>query len=626
MRTCSRLLSVALMVIGTVWVCPTGSAQTRAPQTVLTIHWGVEDFPTNPVMDAAIRDALLSRSGAPVDYYAEYLESETLPPENTSVALRKYIRHKFEGRRIDLVITTATPALQFATRHREELFPNVPIVFVAGVVPDGMVNHTFARVTGVVSDPGFGETLDLALRLHRSVRQVFVVAQAPTVEGYDERVRSALHPFGQRVKLTYIRERSTSDLLATIKTIPADSLILYTRYAPSDAENVVDTDAVARLMAEVSPVPIYGVSDVYMDTGVVGGMMRGTRATGTRIGEIARQILDGAPPENIPVGVVALVPTFDWRQVRRWGIDPSLLPPGSDIRFRVPTIWETYRGYIIGTVIVVGVQLLLIAGLLAQRARRQRAEETVRASEVMLRTSYDRIRHMAGRLINAQEAARASMARDLHDDVCQRLVCVNMTVKSLQRLSGDIHDGDARQAFAQLERETNDMFDGIRRLSHELHPANLSLIGLAATLKAHCNEVASRHGVQVKFETAGELGHVPGNLALCFFRIGQEALRNGVVHGKAQRFVVSLTRRGEVIELTVTDDGSGFDLEAVRGDASNGLGLVSMEERAHAIGAEVHIVSGPRQGTTVRVRSSGGDREPANRETAPERRPMPLST
>jgi signal transduction histidine kinase len=579
----------------------------------VTIHWGAEDFPTNPTIDAAIRDALLSRSAAPVDYYAEYLESETLPPENAAVALRDYIRHKFEGRRIDLVITTATPALQFAIRHREELFPDIPIVFAAGVAPDVMGDRAFPRVTGVVSDPGFGETLDLALRLHPSVRHVFVVAQAPTVESYDERVRSALRPFAQRVELTYIREPSISDLLSRIRAIPAESLILYTRYAPSDAENIVHTDAVVRLMAEVSPVPIYGTTDVYIDTGVVGGMMRGTRATGTRIGEIARQILDGAPPENIPVGVAPLVPTFDWRQVQRWGIDPSRLPPGSDIRFRVPTTWETYRGYIIGTVIVVGVQLLLIAGLLAQRARRQRAEDTIRAREVMLRTSYDRIRHMAGRLINAQEAARASMARDLHDDVCQRLVCVSMTVKGLQRLSGDIQDGDAQQAFAQLERETTDMFDGIRRLAHELHPANLSLLGLGPTLKAHCNEVASRHSVQVKFETAGELGHVPGNVALCFFRIGQEALRNGVVHGKAQRFLVSLIRTGEVIELTITDDGGGFDLEAVRGDASTGLGLVSMEERAHAIGAEVHIVSGPRQGTTVRVRSASGDTERANR-------------
>ena len=88
---------------------------------------------------------------------------------------------------------------------------------------------------------------------------------------------------------------------------------------------------------------------------------------------------------------------------------------------------------------------------------------------------------------------------------------------------------------------------------------------------------------------------------VCLFRIAQEALRNAVVHGDAKRVAVSLARSGDHVELTVTDDGSGFDVEAVR-RASSGLGLVSMEERARAVGADVEIVSGVRQGTTIRVR------------------------
>jgi signal transduction histidine kinase len=88
---------------------------------------------------------------------------------------------------------------------------------------------------------------------------------------------------------------------------------------------------------------------------------------------------------------------------------------------------------------------------------------------------------------------------------------------------------------------------------------------------------------------------------VCLFRIAQESLRNAVVHGDAKRLQVSLARSGEHIELTVTDDGCGFDVEAVR-RTSSGLGLVSMEERARGIGADVQIVSGVRQGTTIRVR------------------------
>ena len=174
----------------------------------------------------------------------------------------------------------------------------------------------------------------------------------------------------------------------------------------------------------------------------------------------------------------------------------------ADIRFRVPTVWELYGSYIIATVVVVIAQLLLITGLLGQRARLRRADNTIRAREASLRTSYDRIRHMAGRLINAQEAARADIARDLHDDVSQKLAYVSIGVNSLRNATGNIQDPQTQQVFEELERETRNTFEGIRRLSHDLHPATLRLLGLAPALRSHCNEVAKRQGVEVQFSTA----------------------------------------------------------------------------------------------------------------------------
>jgi signal transduction histidine kinase len=120
-------------------------------------------------------------------------------------------------------------------------------------------------------------------------------------------------------------------------------------------------------------------------------------------------------------------------------------------------------------------------------------------------------------------------------------------------------------------------------------------------LKAHCAEVTKRHNVRVDLDTAGHLGPVHPDIAICFFRIAQEAFRNGIVHGRASRFAVSLARSGEGIELTVSDDGLGFDLDAVR-RSGGGLGLVSMEERARSVGGDVEIVTMLGQGTTIRAR------------------------
>ena len=311
------------------------------------------------------------------------------------------------------------------------------------------------------------------------------------------------------------------------------------------------------------------------------------------------------------------MPTFDWRQLRRWNIDFSSLPAGSDIRFVTPTVWEMYHRYIIGTLVVVVVQAVLITGLLTQRARRRRAEQTIHAREATLRASYERTRQMAGRLINAQEAARASVAQDLHDDVCQQLVFVSMGVSTLRSASGQLQDAETQEALATLEADTQRVFEGLRRLSHDLHPATLRLLGLAAALRTHCAEVAKHHGVEVAFKAEGVPRSVDKDVAVCFFRIAQEALRNGIVHGGARRLSVSLAGSGEHLDLAVADDGTGFDLTSVyRG--GGGLGLVTMNERARVAGATVDIVSQPATGTTVRVR---GPAELPGQEPSPMRRP-----
>lgn len=594
------VLAVTVFVIGT--PCASASAQVQAPRTVVTIHWGSESAPSTGRLDASIRKVLLAKTDPRINYFAEYLESEEFPPETASIALRDYIRQKFEGRHIDAVITVASAALQFALRYREDLFPGAPIVFLAVAVPQVVVDRTGTGIAGVLNDTPFSETMELALNLHPSATRVFVIAQAPSVDGYDKRIQSALSRFSTRVELSYIKEPTVPALLSAVKAVPSQSLILYTRYTPDEPAPNVYPDGIARLIAEASPVPVYTVSDLYLGSGVVGGMMRAAEAAGARVGEIAGQILDGTPPDNIPITAVATVPMFDWRAVKRWGIAPSKLPAGSVILFRTPTAWEAYRWYIAGTIVVVTAQLLLITGLLTHRRRRHRAERIVRAREASLQASYDRIRQLAGRLINAQEAARASLAQDLHDDICQRLAMVSTAIDRIKSTSGHIQDGDTQRSFAALARDTRATFESVRRLSHDLHPATLRVLGLVPALKSHCTEVSKRHNVQVTFTSEGDLQQVPDDVAVCFFRIVQEALRNGVVHGAAQRFTVSLTRSGHDIEMTVTDDGKGFSLDAVSRD-TGGVGVVSMEERARAIGGTLHIVSGTERGTTIRLKA-----------------------
>ena len=230
------------------------------------------------------------------------------------------------------------------------MFPDAPVIFSANAAPDARLHGAGAGLTGIVSQrASIAETMELALTLHPSTERVLVVAQAPA-RGFVEEVQAALDPFTTRVALTMVSERTSAGLIAAVKAARPGSLILFVRHSQEDPGNVVFPNEAARLVAEASRVPVYGISEGHVGTGVVGGMMRPWWAHGARIGEMTRQILDGARAADIPIEDVPTIPVFDWRQVQRWGIDPSRLPAGADIRFRVSTPWELYGWYIAGAV------------------------------------------------------------------------------------------------------------------------------------------------------------------------------------------------------------------------------------------------------------------------------------
>src|SRR6185295_5205095 len=303
---------------------------------------------------------------------------------------------------------------------------DVPIVYSGVAVLEDSKRGAARGLTAVLRGIAYAETLKVALALHPSADQVFVVAGSADRQVVNS-VKAELRDLSHRIRLTFLDETTVPRLIEAVRAVPPRSLILYIFFSDVGSAGD-DNERIAHLVVSSARVPVYGTNERYLGTGVVGGVLRGTSETGVRVGELAREILHGARADDLPIENARLVPTFDWRQLQRWGLDESRLPLRSDIRFRSPTAWESYQAYIIGTIIVVSGQLLLIAGLFAQRARRRRAEETIKDREATLRTSYERSRLLAGRLINAEEATRASIARDLHDGVCQDLIGVSMEV------------------------------------------------------------------------------------------------------------------------------------------------------------------------------------------------------
>ena len=566
-------------------------AQAAPTRTVLTIHTGAESFPSNPLLDAGIRDRLAG-SDVPIDYFAEYLEADLFPSEGASLAFAQYVQKKYQGRTIDVLIAMTDTSLRFILGHRAELFPNAPIVFFGLDGPGESDRSVGGGITGITIGNAYSETLKLALTLHPSTERVFVIASRSDDQTV-ESARDEFSAFSRQVSITYSTEATVPLLLSAVRAIPQGSLILYIWHSQTEPGRAMYSDAVARLVAEAASVPVYGTSDLYIGTGVVGGVMRGTRETGTRLGDMTLRILAGTRPQDIPIETVRVTPVIDWRQVQRWGIDASRLPPGSKIEYREPSIWERYRLYVVGAVTALVAQAALIAGLIIQRTRRRKAEQEVRRSQAALHASYDRIRDLGSRLLNAQEAERSRIARELHDDISQQLAVLTIDLSRLGRTA----PGHADTAAAEALKRAENIGASVRDLSHRLHPARLRVLGLVDALNGLKREL-SRPGVTITFTHQGVPPTLPPDLTLCLFRIVQEALQNANKHSEARNVSVDLTGASGGIALTIVDDGVGFDVDAAW---RRGLGLISVRERVEAIGGTFELRSSPGAGTRLEV-------------------------
>ena len=216
-------------------------------------------------------------------------------------------------------------------------------------------------------------------------------------------------------------------------------------------------------------------------------------------------------------------------------------------------------------------------------------------------SSHREIQYLAGRLIEAQDVERARIARDLHDDVSQQLAGVSIAFSGLKQRLGEYHVSEAlQQELVELQRQTLMLARNVRHLSHDLHPTVLQHLGLVKGLTSYCGELQRAHGVAMRCTASGDFREITPDAALCIYRIAQEALRNVIAHAGASRADVSLIQAGDQAEISIADDGRGFD--ASHGaERDKGLGLVSISERARIIGGTVSIVSGRNQGTRVQA-------------------------
>jgi signal transduction histidine kinase len=273
------------------------------------------------------------------------------------------------------------------------------------------------------------------------------------------------------------------------------------------------------------------------------------------------------------------------------------VPKGSLLLHQEPTFWQLHRTLALSVAFFMALESALVAVLLIQRTRRKRAEALLADRNARLQASELSLHQLSGQLIGAQEEERKRIARELHDDLNQQVADLAISLSNIKRgLPPSLEN--AREELLSVQTRLLTLSDGIRHISHELHPGMLELFGLVAALKSHCREFGEVTSIPVEFE-AGFNEPVAPDVALCVYRVAQEALRNAAKHSHARTAKVSLTKSGNLLELMVSDDGVGFDVSNAL--TRGGLGLRSMEERVRLVHGTIRLASQPDHGTALRV-------------------------
>jgi len=204
---------------------------------------------------------------------------------------------------------------------------------------------------------------------------------------------------------------------------------------------------------------------------------------------------------------------------------------------------------------------------------------------------------MTRKLVEAQEQERTRIARELHDDINQRLALLALELNQLRAKYKDLPSG-VLDHMLELQQMTADICSGVYALSHELHFSTLDLLGLSKGISSWCKAFGERHKIEIDFKN-GDLPKLPQEISLCLFRVLQEAVHNVAKHSGVKRVEVELAEKLGEIHLIVSDLGRGFDIKAAK--QREGLGLTSMQERVRLVGGKIVINSKPLVGTTIHV-------------------------
>jgi signal transduction histidine kinase len=571
------------------------SAQVPVKRDVLILNEVGLSHSLTDVMTREIVNGVESARDPAVEFYSESLDSLSLSGKPSLPETRDWLTKKYAGTKLEVVVAIGPDTIKFVADYADNIFPGVPIVICGSAADQAGNPNLSSRFTGTWQKREPGRTLEAALRLFPNTRRVYVVGGSSV---YDRVVMAAtkefISSFRDGVEFSFLEEMEMAKLLEQLKTLPENSIVFYTSYfQDSVGHRFLNATQALPMVASAANAPVFGMSDTYLGHGIVGGDLMNFQEQGKVTAAILSRLLQGERPENIPIETLSSTFMFDGNELERWHIPENRLPSGSIVLFRKPPAWEMAKRFWVVTLLFILAFSVIFAYLYNSQRRLTLAKE--------------KEKHLSGKLMNAEEKERRRIASELHDDFSQRLAVLSLGLENVDEATPPSFT-DVHRQLHDLVKSTSDLSTDLHTLSHQLHSSTLESLGLVPGVAALCKEFTATQGIRVDFTSAEVPRTIDSDTALSVFRIVQEGLRNLKKYSGTGEAKVDLRVKGDRLEVTVRDEGFGFDLKGLR--TNEGLGIRSMEERVRSLGGKFELRSEPGKGTTLRASlplKSGGE-------------------
>ena len=545
--------------------------------------------------------------GDGLDYY--YMEAQETEQQKKAEAIHK----RYANEHIAVVVPVGPTILKFVLKHREVMFPGIPVVFCAHVADELQRLNPGDDVTGVAVTVDVTGTIDIAIHLHPGLRRIALVAGTGPADRYLASQVSKVFEKGYsgRLELIDLSGMTMDQLLKKVSELPEGTVILYTNFS-KDAQGVPFVPAEAlQLISKSANVPLYSLMDPALGFGSVGGRLTTFDAFSKKTAEIVLRVLEGERAGSIEPIVMSDNPAmFNWRELKRWGIAESALPPGSIVRFKELSHWERNRWWIIGTLSFICILMLLISTLVSNLIRRRDAEKVA-----------SRARQELSHVVRVSTVG--GLAQGLSHEINQPLMAILSNAEAVQQmLNAERPDlNEVREALGDIITNNKRAQAVIQRIRHLVrnNPQVITQVDLnriATETVAIVQGDARAKGVFIQLDLAPKLPSVKGDhiqlqqVALNLLVNAIEAV-NDVANKARQVKIKTVVNSGGIITFSVSDTGTGiksiaieqiFDPFFTTKPQGLGLGLSISRSIAEGYGGRLLVSANSDHGTTFDLR------------------------